>query len=1134
MIQKETPKLDPRGVVELVAELMARRPGYAPDWSPSADGLDAALTQIAARFWQAIIQRLNQVPEKNKFAFLDTLAIQLIPAQAARTPIVFRLADNVPDARIPANTRIAAPPPPERNDQIIFETERATGLAVAKLKEVVSLWPGRDQYIDHSAAFLAGEPFQPFKKKLLQNTPHHLYIAHDTLLALAGKSSVDVSFELTMVSNEHLEILWEYWDGKVWRQFKSMLPQCDNEAARKLDSTDGLQFSGRFVLQTDCAETSKTSVNGVEAFWVRGRLDEPAPPNTAQVLPEVESIKLSAGIARPISLSIRSAIRLIRTNIAHIFVKVMDETGAPLRGVGVTSPSALTPPNPITDINGKCDFRLGPDVISISVGEFHGSATVPPAPDLPEGFQQEVDFTLTATGLGLDKSFSDAVEIDTTKPFFPLGVQPQPGSTFYFSNQEIFSKPGAKLQIYIQTAQSPQDQLSQRIGRDPLLPHTLSWEYWNGAKWAQLDSYSLDDSGDDQGAVSPKDFTGAGLIADLITPFDMAPTKVNDEERLWMRVRLVSGGYGFRKTISTSAPGVEFSGEEFSFIVTQPPVLAKFLLGYVWQYGPFYPEHVLPYNDFQYEDRTEEARLPGRTFQPFKPVGDQTPTLYLGFDRKLPVDRLGVLFDITEQRGDTLGPALLWQYWDGFSWEDLTVEDETRNFRTPGIVSLIGPEDSEALARFDVPLHWLRARLKEDGPPGEPMINGLFPNAVQAIQHQTLVDEPIGTSTGQPNQMFAFSQIPVLEGERIEVREAAGLRANVEWRIVAREIFGGDEGAVREIDAMLAQEGTQREIGKGDLRLVRDRNKRVVEVWTHWRSRRHLLFSGPNDRDYVMNRAEGLLLFGDATNGKVPPAGAAILARQYRTGGGAAGNVAAKTISQILGPIGGIEQAFNPLAASGGADGESFAQYEVRGPQTLRCRGRALLPGDYETFAREASPAVAFARAISARDPDGRKTPGWVTLLLIPQSGEPRPQPSFGLREEVRRHVESQAPAGIAAAQRIYIAGPDYLPVDVDAVIIPLDPSEAGAVEQRAREVLETFLHPLRGGPDGRGWDLGRDVFLSDVASVLERVAGIDYVKDLSLLIDSESQGELVKVAEDRVVVAGQIRLSLTQGETNR
>ncbi len=1127
MIRRAMTKLDDRGVAELVADLLARRPGYAPEWAPSENGLDAALLQIAARFWQAIIQRLNRAPEKNKLAFLDMLGVELIPAQAARAPVVFRLADNVTDARIPANTRVAAPPPPESDNQIVFETVRASGLAAAKLKEVVSLWPGRDQYIDHSAAFLAGEAFQPFKKRLLQNTPHHLYIAHDTLLALAGKCSIDVAFDLTTASSERLDILWEYWDGKVWRQFKNMRPQCDDEEARRLDSSDGLRFSGRFVLQTDCAETSKTTVGGVEAFWVRGRLDEPLPPNPAQVLPEVESVKLSTSIARPLNVSIRSEVRLIEAPIAHIFVRATDETGAPLRGINVM------PVNLLTDINGQCDFRIGPRAISISIGDFKGTATVQDFEDVPEGKEQEVDFTLDASGLSPDKSFSDTVDVDVTKPFFPFGVQPQPGSTFYFTNSEAFSKPGAKLQIYVQPSITPHDGLEPErkpgggIEAAPVglgtttFPHTVSWEYWNGKRWASLDSYA----NAPVEAVSPKDFTGTGIIAGLIVPFDMAETDVNGERGLWMRVRLVSGGYGFMTTVVS---GRDFENRH-SFPVTKPPSVSKFLIGYTWQYGPFYPEHVLAYNDFQYEDRTEEARLPGETFKPFKPVGDRAPALYLGFDRRLPVDRLGVLFDIEERRDDTNGPALLWQYWNGFSWEDLAVEDETRNLRSPGIVSLIGPADSEPLARFDAPLHWLRAGLKEDGPPGEPVVNGLFPNAVHAIQHQTIVDEPIGVSAGQPNQTFAFTQIPVLEGEWIEVREVAGLRANVEWRSVALEVFGGDEAAVRDVEALLAREGARTEISKGDLRLTRDRNKRVTEVWTRWRSRRNLSFSGPNDRDYVINRAQGLLLFGDATNGKVPPAGAAILARQYRTGGGIAGNVAAKAITQILGPIGGIEEVFNPLPASGGADGESLAQYEIRGPQTLRHRGRALLPGDYEVFAREASPAVAFARAIPARDPSGRKAPGWVTLLLIPQSGEPRPQPSFGLREEVRRRLEARAAADVAVARRIHIAGPDYLPVDVDAVIVPLDPAEAGSVEHRAREALETFLHPLRGGPEGRGWDLGRDVFLSDVAAVLERVAGVDYVKALSLLLDSESQGERVKVADDRVVVAGQIRLSLIQ-----
>jgi hypothetical protein len=1117
MIQPPTIKLDPRDAGQLMAALLARRPGFVPEWLPSNGGAGVAITQIAARYLQAIVQRLDRAPDKNKLAFLDLLGIQLIPAASARAPLVFRLSDSAADTRIPAGTRVAAPPPPESTSQIVFETERATGLSAAKLKEVFSLWPGRDQYIDHSVTFLAGQAIQPFKKIQLQDTPHMLYLAHDTLLALAGKSNVKVHLELTTTSSKPLEIVWEYWDGKVWREFLDMRAECGEKEAKKVDTTVGLTSSGFFLLQTDCAETSKTTVNGIEAFWIRSKLTQTLPLDPSRVLPQVDSIKLGTDISRPLTLAWEMTEPVLLGSDFPDLVKVRDEAGAPLRGIRVSA-STLPTEEGFTDLNGECDFGLT-ESATVSIAELEQTATFP-----QDHHSYQVTFILTTDGLLPDQAFSDATAIDTTKPFFPFGLQPQPGATFYFSNAEVFSKPGAELQIYVQTAQAPSDQLSVTIPPGQpieLLPHTLSWEYWDGQNWKSLgrDASDLTDPASD-------DFTGTGVMVDLTVPLDMVSTKVNDQDGLWMRVRLVSGSYGFKAQIATGNPP-----SQFPFIVTQPPALSKFLLGYTWQHGPYHAEHVLAYNDFQYEDRTEEATWPGKTFQPFKPVNDVTPSLYLGFDKKPPVDRLGVFFDIVEQRGETEGPALLWEYWDGGSWLDMVVEDETRNFRLPGLVSFIGPDDSVALARFDTPLFWLCARLKEDGPPGEPTVNGIYPNAVRAIQHQTIVDEPIAASTGQPNQVFAFRQIPVLDGERIEVREVAGRRANVEWRIVALEVFRGDKSKLAELEAMLASDGTQTDIQNGDIRLKRDRNKRVVETWVRWYTQRHLFFSGPNDRHYVLERARGRLILGDGTNGAIPPLGAAIVARQYRTGGGLAGNVPARKITQVLGPIGGIEETFNPRPAEGGGDSESPDSLAARGPQTIRHRGRALTPPDYETLAREANASVAVARAIPCRDPGGHELPGWVTLVIIPQSADPRPSPSFGLREEVQEFITERASADLAAADHVYVTGPDYVPVEVHATIVPLRTADPGEVEQLALTAVADFLHPLRGGPDRRGWPPGRGVSLSDVAAVLERVDGVDYVEELGLLLNGALQGEIVAVAADRVVVAGNIRLKLKEAK---
>src|SRR5262249_9082020 len=150
-----------------------------------------------------------------------------------------------------------------------------------------------------------------------------------------------------------------------------------------------------------------------------------------------------------------------------------------------------------------------------------------------------------------------------------------------------------------------------------------------------------------------------------------------------------------------------------------------------------------------------------------------------------PGGQIGILFDIEEQRGETEGPALAWEYWDGSDWTLLSSTDETRNLRLPGIVSLLTEDDSTPLARFDSKLlHWVRGRLKDDGPPGEPTLDGIFPNAVWASQRSTLRDVPIGRGNGAIDQVFNIPQIPILDGERIEVREIFGPRANIEWRVL--------------------------------------------------------------------------------------------------------------------------------------------------------------------------------------------------------------------------------------------------------------------------------------------------------------------------------------------------------------
>lgn len=1153
MIERPSPPVDDRTAADWYTTLLRRRDGFVPEWRVDPGSAGSALGLVHARFIRLIRERQNQAPHKHKLAFFDLLGLEPAPAQPARAPLVFRLVDGAPAGQVAAGTPFAAPPPPGGTAQIVFETERACAIMPARVVQVVSLWPGRDEYIDHSAGLRAGVPVHLFRRNDLQPSPHHLYLAHPTLLALAGNVVLTVEVQLTEGGAEPLRGAWEYWDGKVWRGFADTTRECRETPAADPDGTDGWQQSGVVRLEADCAKSEEVSVNGVAGYWIRNRLTEPllTAPNTATAaardddgcapaasqgggdaanpLPLVERIRVSSIVARPFTAALRPVLPAASTDVRVVLRRiaintagpltgrVVNEAGHPLSGAVVTllradgTQAASSLP---TGVTGQYALPLvDPQGASLrlSFADVVADATLPDA--AAAGPRMVLDLELAIGGIQPDQAFGDGTKLDVSIPFQPFGAQPQPGSAFYFTSEEIFTKPGADLRIYLPRTSGPQD-VTPSAGTTPL-DRSMAWEYWNGHAWVLMER-------SERGGNPARDLATTEILA-FTVPEDLEPVDYQGVTARWMRARLLSGGFGYRQDLTVEKTTI-------SVAVSQPPFLSDMRMGYTWQYGPFLPERVLTFNDFTYRDRTDETRWPGLSFLPFERITDRTPAVYVGFDRKPPVDAIGLFVDVVEDPSEVEGPELEWEFFDGFVWRPIAVDDETNRLRVPGIVSFIGAASSAALRRFGgEPLHWLRGRLKEDGPPGEPEIRAILPNATWASQQRTQRNVILGTSRGIASETFVTTSIPVMPGERLEVRELAGASAAIEWRTLAIDLFGGNRRALDEVEEELAVEDTG-EVVRGPLRLRRDRRKQISEVWVAWESRRNFLLSGPADRHYTIDRPVGRIRFGDGIHGRVLPAGAVLAAAVVRSGGGSQGNVSVRTITQTLGAVAGLEAVFNCAPAEGGADGESLTAFEARAPLRLRHRGRALSARDYETLAFEASAAVGFARAIPMRDPTGRTRPGWITLVIVPASKEPRPWPSFGLRRQITAFLSARANASLAAP-RIWVTGPRYVPVDVDAVVAPLDPSQAGTIERSVREALERFFHPLTGGPAGEGWGGGRDVHLSDVAAITEGVSGVDYVEDLQLRSDGEPRGERIAVGDDYVVVAGELRLHMKAAE---
>lgn len=1158
MRQPRTPTLDERSARQIVEELLHNRPAYTPLWEPVADGAGMGELRIFARFVEVLIERLNRAPDKNLLAFLDRLGVSLIPAQEARAAVVFTPLPGSGDGRLDAGARLSADS--TAAEPLFFETEGTIALAAATLAEIKSVWPQEDAWADHTQELIGGQGANLFEPR--QPLPHELYLAHDTLLAFQGTAAIDVEFRLATFGSEPLKTAWEFWDGAIWQPFR---PFDADDPQGSRDGTDGLTRSGVMRLRADCGESVRRAVQNTEAHWIRCRVDS-LPPDPNRIVPEIDRLRVRSSIERP---AFQWTVEEQTSQGSFSFrVTVREEDGTPIPDVHVVlsrtlGVGAIFAEQQVSDENGNATFTTAVEdeehtlgVNAPALASDYRAITTSNAP-------LHVVYTLRR-GNQPKAAFSDGTKIDPTKSFFPFGEAPRTGSVFYFSEPDAMSKPGATVSLWSAALGLRPPRAEETVIAD--LPQ-VRWEYWNGRRWRTLPLEVVSEGAaglDDLHDISH--FLEEGMLSSRV-PLDIAAKEINGEEARWFRAVLRGGTYGYQQTIS-------FDGGSFTLVNTVPPALADLRIGFSYQSPWEFPQHCLTHNDFQWR-RHPDVRWPGGLFAPFHPTSDLSPTLYLGFDRPLPNDRVSLFVDVAES--EEALPSVLWEVWNGETWIEVAADDGTRNLSRPGIVSFLsppvaqraqatlrhaagdraeltdelegapfvvgdlvvvsdgdrtalarvaeiegptvrfeGPLENEfqggtlrqaALPRFGAALDWLRARLEESVAAPRQAANGVHLNGVWARQVRTIDNELLGSSTGQENLTLFFTQFPILDGEAIEVRELQGARAEVEFPILRDELL-------------------QRGFDSEDLRTVADpRTGKVREVWVRWQPHEHLNFSGPDDRHYVIERARGKLIFGDGRRGSIPPVGLNnIRARTYRTGGGLEGNVPAGAINQLLSGGSFVQSVTNPHAADGGADTEALSGLKVRGPRTLKHRGRAVSTMDYETLCREASPGVAVARALPTRTRNGRPAAGSVTVVIVPRSKDPRPVPSLELRERVRDHLLARVPASLAP-EDLSVVGPEYFPVGVVADVVALEPTRAGTVADLVREALYAFLHPLEGGPDGLGWPFGRDLYLSDVAAVVESVAGVDHARRIQLQRNGVPRGERIEVPDDRILVAGPLRI---------
>jgi hypothetical protein len=483
-------------------------------------------------------------------------------------------------------------------------------------------------------------------------------------------------------------------------------------------------------------------------------------------------------------------------------------------------------------------------------------------------------------------------------------------------------------------------------------------------------------------------------------------------------------------------------------------------------------------------------------------------SLLFGFDK--PVKKNGVPIEITWLYSKGTNEPLLTK--NEKSWPEIVpaadgnVSDETNIFQKNGRVTLKVPGDWSSqkpiwssiypnpVIDVNQSLYWIGIRIRNPRTDNlEIDLQHILFNSVYATNAITITQpELLGVSSGKSCQFFELKNRPLFKRP----------------------------GARNPYDHLVIQ---VREPKIGGL-------NGEFEPWKTWTLCDN--FEKGSGSYFGMNPVTGTINFGDydpATssegNGTIPPNGSEIRVQTYRyVVGGVKSNVPSNTVNSMRTYIPGVKSVKNLRAAKGGFDEEDIEKTKQRGPGILRNRYRAVTLEDYEYLAKEVTPAVKKVRCLAPRlfsnydylegvnidEPwtfgGLNRSTGNINVIIIPDSpNDPVPMPSEDLLQEVSDYLNERR----TLTTKLHVTFPRYLPITVNADIkvwqkavddrlIP-NPADSDELKTEINDKIKEFLHPVSGGPDGNGWEVGQDITISALFDYIKPSSDIGFISNLSV-----------------------------------
>lgn len=684
-----------------------------------------------------------------------------------------------------------------------------------------------------------------------------------------------------------------------------------------------------------------------------------------------------------------------------------------------------------------------------------------------------------------DIIFAGGIE-QQSRQYLAFGEQMGLYETVYFSSAQALQQPGAKitLSFRLNFMKIPSETYGQGnqvdwkliMKRTDFIPDPeydidideVIWEYFNGYDWRKLpesDRYA-------------KVFTPEhGLIGQRVEvsfhcPLDLKPILVQSVDAYYIRARITKMRNLYR-----------WNGKYI------PPMLGDTAFSYEYR-DPFpVPAQLVSCNNMDtHIFKQNDLLAKKQTINPYTALMEKKPTLYMGFDKPLDKGPIRIWIELLGCEEPIESPVEFECFCKG-KWKSLNIIDGTEGFRKTGILTLLGNAGITKENLWGKERFWLRVTAENADEKNWPKISSIHMNVTEIRAVETKVPEYFLIEANEKNK---------------EIRLTSG---NVyEAQVWVKEYHELTDSQIEELKEQY--EVAVYPAGNGVSR----------EIWVCWKEVLHFSSSGAADCHYKIDKIHGVIYFSDGVHGRIPDAGAEETIRvEYKCGGGANTNVPIGAVRRLNGTVGFINQVSNIKATAGGADKEDADHAIWRMGQSFRHRGRAVTAGDYEALALEADNSIAVVKCYPNYNEAGKKCRGHVALVLLLENHAQSREYFFTIKNRCMEYLKSRSCAGLIESGRLHIIEPQFIELSVSAGVLVKDMNSIMETRHECLHFLNTFLDPLVGNFDGRGWKIGSLPNQIQLQNALRSVPGVLRVESLGISAVTWKNGKRVEIDLDEI-----------------